>query len=381
MIDLRTGIPGSGKTLSMVEALAKLLATWAKKPEDGRPIFVHNIKDLALAHAVMPLKVFEREDGKRSAIVRMVPDWDAMPDGSLVLIDECQDMFPPRSTQSETPAHIAWFNTHRHKGFDVWLVTQHPKLIDFSVRALVGKHQHFRRLFGGQRASTYEWDACSDNLSGLKDSVMSFYEFPKKAFQWYKSAEIHTKQSFKLPRWLLIPVVGVVIGVFTFPSAYSTLKNGISGKPISGVVAKPAESKPVTAVPVVAMVPPGQSSKPESMLEVAPAYPITDLTKVSAKYKPSGCVAMQNQCTCYGPKGSIVQVVESECKKAVTQIALLVDDSSSFVPSSPRVAQRFEDASPKPVKQDSGFNLPTSTVQGKYDVRYSMGPSGTVYAQ
>lgn len=220
MIELRTGVPGSGKTLSMVAALASLFKRWGNFPEEARPVFQLGIPDLVFPVAEVPLKSVQVN---KAGSPSLVPDWDAMPEGSLVIIDEAQGVFPPRSSASMAPAHVAWLNTHRHKGFDIWLTTQHPKLIDGTVRALVGKHQHYRRLFGGQRAICYEWDACSDSLSGLKQAVTSYFPYPRKAFQWYKSAEIHTKQSYKLPSWLLLPVVGVLLMLFFMPKAYSIM--------------------------------------------------------------------------------------------------------------------------------------------------------------
>jgi zona occludens toxin len=146
-----------------------------------------------------------------------------MPDGSLVLIDECQGVFPPRSSQSTPPAHVAWLNTHRHRGFDLWITTQQPKLIDSSVRALVGRHKHYRRVFGLQRSIVYEWDSCSDSLSGMNNAVKSYWPFPAGVFKWYKSAEIHTKQKFKLPLWLGVLPLGVILCAYFFPAAYSAI--------------------------------------------------------------------------------------------------------------------------------------------------------------
>lgn len=230
MIELNTGVPGAGKTLSMVERLAAMVDRWQSHPEEARPIFVCGIPDLALPHAVMPLMSVQVA---KAGAPMLVPDWEEMPDGSLVIIDEAQGCFPPRSSASTAPAHVAWLNTHRHRGFDIWLTTQHPKLIDGSVRALVGKHQHYRRLFGGSRAMVYEWDACSDSLSGLSNAVSTLWWYPKKAYRWYKSAEIHTKQKFRLPKWLLVFPLAVVMGLYFVPRAYSSLSGAIKGKGLS----------------------------------------------------------------------------------------------------------------------------------------------------
>lgn len=224
MIELRTGVPGAGKTLSMVQALFDLFERWGKYPEELRPVFVHGIPDLAFPVATLPLKQAQIVKGQTV----LVPDWEAVPDGSLVLIDEAQGnpenyLFPPRSSAVAAPAHVAWLNTHRHHGVDIWLTTQHPKLIDSTVRALVGKHIHFRRLFGSSKVVSYEWDACSDNISGLKNATMRPWAFPKNVFKFYKSAEIHTKQKFKLPLWIYIPLIGFIMGIVFIPKAYSVM--------------------------------------------------------------------------------------------------------------------------------------------------------------
>lgn len=239
MIELNTGVPGAGKTLSMVERLAALVDRWKNHPEEARPIFVCGIPDLALPHAVMPLMSVQVA---KAGAPMLVPDWEAMPDGSLVIIDEAQGCFPPRSSASIAPAHVAWLNTHRHRGFDIWLTTQHPKLIDGSVRALVGKHQHYRRMLGRSCAMVYEWDACSDSLSGLSNAVSTLWWYPRKVYRWYKSAEIHTKQKFRLPKWLVVFPLAVWLVLYFVPRAYSSLAGGINGKGLSNHASSAASS-------------------------------------------------------------------------------------------------------------------------------------------
>jgi zona occludens toxin len=309
MIELRTGTPGSGKTLSMVEALSKMQKRWEKHPEEARAIYVHNINDLALPHAPMPTKSIQM--GPRSQIV---PDWDAMENGSLVIIDECQDVFPPRSSQTVAPPHVAWLNTHRHLGFDLWLTTQNPKLIDFSVRALINKHLHFRRLFGGQRSAVYEWDACSDSLSGLKDSVMTIYLFPKKAFQFYKSAEKHTKMSFKWPRWIIIPVLGLALSVFAVPRAYETLSNVIGGKGL-GSHSKPEAIKPLAAASAALPVLTTQAmAKVVPVPELAASGAVSGAT-VRAAAVFAGCMrSVKQECKCFDSRGKSVDVDDDVCE-------------------------------------------------------------------
>lgn len=306
MIELNTGVPGSGKTLSMVERLAKLQARWEAHPEEARPVFILGIPDLILPHSPVPLKSVQIQ---KAGAPSLVPDWEEMPDGSLVIIDEAQGIFPPRSTASTSPVHVAWLNTHRHRGFDIWLTTQHPKLIDGTVRALVGKHQHYRRLFGGQRACVYEWDSCSDSLSGTANAVKSFYPYPKKVFKFYKSAEVHTKQSFKLPAWLIVPVIGICLGIYAVPKAYGVLSGGVSGKSVVN-----------SSVPVSAFTPP---ASPRNAPKIAP--PIVSSYIPQEAVEPlqiSACLATESKCQCYSHHGIKLVMTESECREAALSTSL-----------------------------------------------------------
>lgn len=309
MIELNTGVPGSGKTLSMVERLSKLVARWNAHPEEARPIFVLGIPDLLIPHAEVPLKSVQIN---KAGAPTLVPDWDLMPDGSLVVIDEAQGIFPPRSSASTSPAHVAWLNVHRHRGFDIWLTTQHPKLIDGSVRFLVGKHQHYRRLFGGARACVYEWDACSDGLAGTANAVKSYYSYPKHIFKFYKSAQIHTKQKFKVPFWVFIPVIGLILSIYFVPHAYFVLKDGMGGKGFSsasstvpsasGLIAPLGATGAATAAALAPSRPPVLVSDPVSVAKL-------EFKQISA------CVASHGKCQCYNSRGVHLDLPDAVCLK------------------------------------------------------------------
>ena len=301
MIELNTGIPGSGKTLSMVQKLAKLQARWEAHPEESRAVFILGVPDLKLPHSPVPLVSMQLT---KAGAPQLVPDWDAMPHGSLVIIDEAQGCFPPRSSAVAAPAHVAWLNTHRHKGFDIWLTTQHPRLIDSTVRALVGKHQHYRRMFGGARAVCYEWDACSDSLAGMKDAVKTYFGYPKDVFKFYKSAEIHTKQSFKIPLWLGLPFLGIALGLYFVPKAYNTLHSGISGQ---GVAASTAPLSAALPAPVKHSEGGATAPPPPNALQV--------IAKAESP-QISACLASASKCQCYTHNGVKIPLSDFECREA-----------------------------------------------------------------
>lgn len=84
--------------------------------------------------------------------------WNSLPSGSVIFIDECQQFFPTRPAGSKRPEHYEKFQVHRHKGYDVHLVTQDPVFLDSHVRNLSGRHVHFYRPFASKYIVRYEHD-------------------------------------------------------------------------------------------------------------------------------------------------------------------------------------------------------------------------------
>lgn len=319
MIDLYTGLPGHGKTLLAVTALAKLLKQWEtpKGAADKRELWVWGIKDLNIPHKV--IEVWP-DTGKRGdpipldargrPLCTLAMDWGDIPDGSLVIIDESQYLFPVRGPSHKALPHVSYLNTHRHAGLDIWLITQHPKLIDNASRRLIDKHTHIRRIFSFPRAVTYEWAYCDDGLTGLKKATMGQFNYPKSTYALYKSAEIHTKNTFKKPWWIWLPVAAIPVAVWAIPGALGGLGNVVGGKGVTSTPAKPAATASAPLAP---------ASKP---VDHAPAQlpavpdPAVASAPVSAASAPkwSGCIAVRNRCTCYASDGQKAPAEPGMCE-------------------------------------------------------------------
>lgn len=57
---------------------------------------------------------------------------------TLLILDECQTIFNPRSwNRKDRLSWIYFFTTHRHLAYDVILITQDDKMIDKQIRALL----------------------------------------------------------------------------------------------------------------------------------------------------------------------------------------------------------------------------------------------------
>lgn len=231
MINLITGLPGQGKTLRC------LWLVETRRRKENRMVFYHGIKDLKLPWS-------ELEDPKK---------WMDLPDGSIVVIDECQMTFRPRATGSPVPPHVSALETHRHRGFDFYLMTQHPTFIDSNVRKLTDVHEHLMRKFGAAWSTVNEWKGVKDNCDKSRaDAVRTEWKFPKEVYSWYKSAEVHTTR-VRVPAkvWLLVSLPFLAgAAIWLAVSSMSKVAGG------SGGVTSPANDKPASAAP--APVSPGR---------------------------------------------------------------------------------------------------------------------------
>ncbi len=214
MIVLVTGLPGHGKTLFAVSKMARTMV------QSGRPVY-SNINGLRADLGVHPLPAAYSSDfiGPISPdnFVTAVRSWASVPSGSIVVIDECQHGFPPRSSGSAVPPYIRAFETHRHFGLDVWLITQHPRFIDLHLARLVDTHFHVER-FGGLSVSTVReyaginFEPAAEKLRS--DGLKTRFRFRKQDFALYQSAVDHFVK-VRLPVGkLAVLLLGPLVAVF-----------------------------------------------------------------------------------------------------------------------------------------------------------------------
>lgn len=329
MITLITGVPGSGKTLMAVSDLAKKVdKEWA-----GRKIFIHGIPDLTIPTESIP-------DGHS---IQDMHVWLKWPEnhGSVVVIDEAQNIFPPRSAGSKTPEIVEWLHVHRHSGVDIILITQMPGRIDKQVRDLVGAHYHIHKTPLGVRMR-YFWDYCENNpKSGMKNARPEVYKFDKKAFGLYKSAEIHTKVKTPKSRVLWVIPLALIVFCFTAYMGYSLLSGfGSSEKAdsenssVSSFVDVPSDDlkKTVKDKSVVAgqemggRIAPSQNKnlteemlkpKIEGMVESKPLY--DQIRQVKQLEYPVACISGgKSGCSCYSSQGTVIKEIDKKtCKDYV----------------------------------------------------------------
>ena len=194
MLHLVTGTPGAGKTLF---TLSQVFGEDGSRELD-RPVYIDGI-DTDLPHEVI--------DGKRWHL-------DA-PDGAIIIIDEAQRVFRPRPRGAAVPEYFSEIETHRHKGIDIWLISQDSFLIDAHVRRLVGEYFRIDRPGSMRylRIRRYEKVPAYDDKSGPVETLRK--KHPKDLYDRYKSTTMDTHRAkipFKLYVYgvfLLAAILGV----------------------------------------------------------------------------------------------------------------------------------------------------------------------------
>jgi zona occludens toxin len=113
-LTLITGNTGSGKTALCVKMMRDT-------PE--RPLFVMGIPELKLEHFKCPpveeWTVLQPDPDDPSQLL----PYFTFPENAIVVIDEAQRIFRPRSNGSKVPDYVAAFETRRHTGVDFVLLT------------------------------------------------------------------------------------------------------------------------------------------------------------------------------------------------------------------------------------------------------------------
>lgn len=309
MLHLITGTNGAGKTLHALKWVME------RSKKENRPV-CHNGRFKPKAGG--PLESWKQIEFK---------DWQNEPDGTIFLIDECHNDLPNRATGAAVPDHVKMLAEHRRRGFDFYLISQHPANIDSFVRRLIGSpgwHRHIKRIWGQDFVSVLEWDSvnlnCEKANSSSTNGTSSQSKFPKEVYEWYESATIHTNKK-KIPKvvWMFI-IALCVIAFFTWQSYRNVVAIGDKGTKKETATAAdgtatsaPAEKELIklSAEDWMALRKPRLPEFPHT----AAAY--DDVTKPTTAPYPAACVQSKEKCKCYTQQATVMFISLSTCKQIV----------------------------------------------------------------
>lgn len=309
MIILITGQPGSGKTALAVDMLAHD-ATFT-----GRPLFVGGVPDLTIDHEPVPpvAEWTELRTAPEDETLKLA--YFTFPAKSVIVVDEAQRIYRPRSTGSKVPPEVQAFETHRHTGVDFILLTQHPGLLDANIRKLVGKHIHIAVTpFGRYR---YEWTKCADPESRAERDIAarSRYTLPKRAFSLYKSSELHTKIKARIPMyaWVFLAAVLAVgaMSYYLYGRIFRHEQNPVTAKIDQG--AMPQKAGPLSKSDYLTSVEP----RIPGLHHTAPRY--DDITKPKDAPFPVACLINHktDSCRCIDQQGGKYATTDGNCRQIV----------------------------------------------------------------
>lgn len=294
MITLITGAPGTGKTSALVDMLEGL--------GKDRQIYVHGIPELLIPHVQLDKP----------------EEWmTTVPDGSVIIIDEVQNVWRPSGSGQKIPEHIAALETHRHHGLDFYIMTQGPNLVHANVRALVGRHIHLRDL-GILGRHWYEWPECADNCrnSWRAAPIKHRYKLPKRIFDKYKSASLHVKPVRGFPRAL--PVL-IIVACLALWFGWKTYQN-IFAKHLTNGTTKTSSVSPSTGLQTTNNLH-SPISIPDERIDfiprvrgrpwTAPAY--DHLRQVVAMPVISSAICVNKKCECFDG-ASKLDITSDQCE-------------------------------------------------------------------
>ncbi|PZO65225.1 MAG: zonular occludens toxin [Pseudoxanthomonas suwonensis] len=354
MMTLITGQPGHRKT---VYAL-KLALDYKKQ---GRTVYANGVKDLDYDR----IGFRHLEDPKA---------WQDLPDGSVVLLDECYTTFPNRNSGSKVPDHVGAMATHRHRGFDFILVAQQGLQLDPFLRGLYDVHYHCRKRWGKGPTRVHKWDRYQGSTQASCADVDTFIP-PKELFSYYTSTVSDTTR-WSVPKWakytLALLLIVIALGYFlkaryagymSKPTAAGESLPAASGageraaaRPTAGTVSYADAKGYIVAftprIPTAPWTAPAYDGRPVTAEPEIFCLASEAGMRSDGEWGKPGCTCRTEQGTRYVP-----ELPESVCRD-------LAKHGSPYNPfRRPRqqqVAQqsRVPDASPEPVAAASGIGTP-----------------------
>jgi len=227
MLVIRTGKPGHGKTLNTIREVDQ------KAHAEGRVVYYHNINGLKPEQ--LQAQWFEFEDPEK---------WFELPGDSIIVVDEAQGWFGARDPRARPPEHITRFETMRHQGHEVHLVTQDPRYLDVHLRRLCNSHIHYWRVFKSAQLLRFESEVVVEKVevkTSFKDADKKSLRLDKRYFGAYTSTNAKHHFQTKVPTKFILAlcvILGAGILVYRAYERYNAEKvaPASTGAPAGSVV-------------------------------------------------------------------------------------------------------------------------------------------------
>lgn len=326
MLNLLTALPGSGKSQYAIERFI----IDERKANPDRPIYA-NIKGLRI-------DALQAMTG--GAPVHPSPDdWRTCPDGSLIIYDEAQQrhLFPATGKPGlPDDPRISDFDTHRHRGMDIVLITQDPALVHHWARKFVGRHLHLERPSGAELMTVREWGRAQSNPDdhfAKQDADMHTRRMNPAIWPLYDSATVHTHK-FQMPK-------GAKYAIRVFAAVALLIGLLFGGLAVFGG----PDVEAAAAVP-----PPAASSSIDAALALVTPAP------APAPMSPINGCASGRFCRCWNFDGEVVPMDDAACRNLAEGYTPMPIDLNLFKSgsSAPEGGGRVREAPPAPGSDSNG---------------------------
>lgn len=324
MIYLTTGANGTGKTLFTLKEVRE------KQLKENRPVYHNGRFTLTAEGESFGWKQIDFKN------------WQDCPDGSIFLLDECHNDMPKIASGAAIPPHIMALGEHRRRGFDFYLITQHPQNISTFVRKIIGApgwHRHLKRNFGADLVSQLEWsftnDSCEKPNAGSSGTV-TMRPFPKEVYAWYSSAVLHTGKK-RIPRQVWVLLASVILVPILFYAGFRALTKPAADQASGAAASGSAGASAVSHVPAATGLTRSEwlsqaVPRLDGLPATAPRYDSVT-TPTDAPY-PAACLeSRQRGCRCYTQQATLMTMAAELCRMIV-QRGFFMDWQSPSVAAS-----------------------------------------------
>lgn len=255
MIYLIVGQPRSGKSQFAVKTAFDIKDEndrIQKKLDEGKELKENELMELSdgsIVPAIRPVFSDIDEHAQRNDFISLAPqDWREVQDGSVIFYDEVhfRDEYLDQNKYMSQNPMIKELSIHGHRNIDIYLMTQDPRRLEKSIRALIFKMYLVKRPANlPPFANIYTFDkwlgdpwAASKNPDNVHDTKI--FKYKKKFQDAYKSASSHTSISFKLQNKFIVAIISIIcmIGLSIFLFKISGMGQVVSNAMNAGEISE-----------------------------------------------------------------------------------------------------------------------------------------------
>lgn len=313
MIYLYTASPGTGKTCWVVKQLVDNWITDSKNKD--RKIY-SNINGLKI-EGIYPLP-----DGD---------DFRECEDGSIIIIDEPQDIEHYNSDSRGVNPVAKALSKHRHRGFDIHFITQDPSLLHKYVLKNVYLHYYLWRPAQRKTIEIYTFARAivSPTATDFKNAYDKiWWRFEPYYLQYYKSTVLNTSQKTNSTKRNSVITTFIIFMLIIAYLMYPALKPHLF-KYKDDKISLQSQTKHDETTDVVSVM---QQSQNDSQLSVKTSNTASTTTVQSvdsipipqAPIKPidppkiTGFAHFGDKCTAYLDNGAKADITNDECLSYAT---------------------------------------------------------------